>query len=659
MPCSKPIRKIACVSFFLFTLCLTGCGKDPANQQKETKSDTGKITTQTLAATSGNADVEGIYLANSFQEQMVWYHVTPDGKGGWEIAESWDNSSAELRTSKDLFLVGERTQPSGAANQPSQLEILPLRRSPNNPRCLDELSRAEKGAETITPVSDWPQDFSSFEKRTVELPAAVVQFTDNRALAFLLDANPKDDLEPAIAQRLFATAQAMVADHTDEPHYRFFLLRALKLGKKWPELRAELESQKALYEGNRSLTHAYRMAQVWLASAETGNPGTKLVGEILTKDFAGQIAAIPEIQKLEQFRPVGFHGTGIGNSSFLNIQVLAKTMRVAVVLKLLAGDQHTALEVAAGSYALGQGMSQGSDTVIGCLIGTAVRAISAGSLQMLTLNVGENAEEVDAIRQKLEPLNTREVSYASRSFFYYEPVGPYLDAMEQIKDSSIHTTDQESSNRHTVANAQFQLARMGAAMRRVQLGNGGALPNNLDPLKPLFPNGLPGDPFTSSSLQLRPADDGMVCYSVGPDKVDGQAMVQYDVTNGSMSSGDIFMRVPRQREFPFPSKGVKASSRAEFLQQMPNGLPPDPFADTRNRQLTITETAPVFVYSFGPDCDERARSYVVGQTGVQGTAVMEPNMFSVDTQAPNVAYDPTNGTRSKGDIFLTISPSVK
>lgn len=77
---------------------------------------------------------------------------------------------------------------------------------------------------------------------------------------------------------------------------------------------------------------------------------------------------------------------------------------------------------------------------------------------------------------------------------------------------------------------------------------------------------------------------------------------------------------------------MRARTRDEVLRQFPNNLPPDPFADTKGNPLGASTGFPVFVYSYGPDTDE--------------------HVFGI--QHPQVAYDPTNGTSSNGDLFIQI-----
>ncbi|HBF35030.1 TPA: hypothetical protein DDW35_10770 [Candidatus Sumerlaeota bacterium] len=647
------------ILLLLPSLLFVGCGKSAPDKKQTSKADVETSQTKPVAV-AAVGDLEGVYVFNRWNNTSIaWFHVVPDGKGGWQTAELSDThiTTGEIRTHKNLFLWGVRAAAGNNTKDKSPMSILGWQPSAAYPGTWDMLGFSDEETNT-----DWPKDLSIYEKNTLELPTTLLQFKDNRLVQFLLNANPKpgSEIEATIAENLVTTARAMVAEHEDEPQYRVLLLHALTQGKRWPELRAELDAQKTLYENNRSLTHAYRVAQLRWESAqptEAGRNAAIFLAGVLKKDFAGQMAAMPEFQKYDQYRSVAANAAPV-MEEFLKIQVLAKTTGMTSILLLVSGDQKAALEVAAGNYALGQCMSQGIGGNIESLIGIALRAIAAHSLKIIALNAGESVEDMDAIREKVEALNKREFPYSSKSGSYYEPQGVYpeLAGKSRFFNSEI---DKELEVRHLVANAQFQLVRMGAVMRRTQLANGGALPDTTDALKPLFPGGLPNDPFTSNSLLLRPIDDGMVCYSVGPDKADGKALAEYDSTNGSTSAGDVIARIPRVREFPFPSKGIKASTRAEFLQQMPNGLPRDFFADKRARQLTITDTTPVFVYSFGPDCDESARTRNDANPENHGTATMQPNWFSSDTRPPDVVYDPTNGVTSKGDLFIAIPPSIK
>ena len=131
---------------------------------------------------------------------------------------------------------------------------------------------------------------------------------------------------------------------------------------------------------------------------------------------------------------------------------------------------------------------------------------------------------------------------------------------------------------------------------------------------------------------MSPSALGIVCYSLGPDRLDDQGAITYDPTNGTVSRGDLTLELPRTRRYPFPRTCATANTREELLAQFPSGLPPDPFADRRTKPLGVSNTTPVYVYSYGPDTDERVKGLI----------------------HPQLMYDPTNGTSSAGDLWMRI-----
>ncbi|MCX6998954.1 MAG: hypothetical protein NT106_01440, partial [Candidatus Sumerlaeota bacterium] len=110
-------------------------------------------------------------------------------------------------------------------------------------------------------------------------------------------------------------------------------------------------------------------------------------------------------------------------------------------------------------------------------------------------------------------------------------------------------------------------------------------------------------------------------------------------TNGTISPGDVFIEIPRKPRYPFPPKGQLATTKEGLLKQFPNDLPPDNFHDVKGAPLSITDTVPAKIISFGPDTDSaRVRSDGTGLLPLQP------------------AYDPTNGTVSPGDLILNTAP---
>jgi hypothetical protein len=192
--------------------------------------------------------------------------------------------------------------------------------------------------------------------------------------------------------------------------------------------------------------------------------------------------------------------------------------------------------------------------------------------------------------------------------------------------------------RWDTAEAKSRLLLAGAAARHNFLKTG-AFPHEASDFVPLLPDRLPQDPFTGTPLRFIANRDPFVVYSVGPDKRDDKAAFLYDPTNGTFSPGDVFIEIPRKPRYPFPPKGQLATTKEGLLKQFPNNLPPDIFHDVKGAPLSITDTIPAKIVSFGPDTD----SSRVRPDGT-GLLPLQP------------AYDPTNGTISRGDLILNTAP---
>lgn len=316
---------------------------------------------------------------------------------------------------------------------------------------------------------------------------------------------------------------------------------------------------------------------------------------------------------------------------FLEAQTISKVLTVMGTLQLLTGQRSQALATFAATYRMGQ-LFNASDQFITKLIGVAVRAIACRGLELIALNGCESQAEASDVWRQLEALNAEEGRYArGAEMFRLEAIANWYPERQDEYTGILDQNMPEAVTRQQVSNTRFQLVRMGAAARYHQLASG-VLPGNAREFSPPLASGLPADPFTSAPLRMAPAPAGIVCYSVGPDRLDDGGAIAYDPSNGTLSRGDIPLEVTRARKYPFPRGGVRANSPAELLAQFPNGLPLDPFADARTKQLSVTGAAPVYVYSFGPDTDQNV----------------------IHAQHPQVMYDPTNGTVSDGDLWIRI-----
>lgn len=324
---------------------------------------------------------------------------------------------------------------------------------------------------------------------------------------------------------------------------------------------------------------------------------------------------------------------------FLKCQVGVKVLRTLSVLCLLEGRREEALRILIGCERFGQLMAQG-DMLLARMVGVALCSITNKGLELFVLDGCETVQELDHAWAEMEkvraPTGTVSLDAAWKAMGYSRVYRKYIGIVHPGALANI----EESVVRHKTALVQLDLVRMACAARRCLLVSG-RFPAAAADFAPLQPAGPPVDLFAGTQPPpLKWHEDAtsgeLVCHSVGPDGKDDRGAVSYDPTNGTLSAGDIALRVPKQRKYPFPASGVTANSAAELQARFPDGLPPDTFAMPKGRGLGIADTLPVRVYSVGPDTNP-------AETDAAGTAY-----------APTVQYDPTNGVVSAGDIFIEV-----
>ncbi len=437
------------------------------------------------------------------------------------------------------------------------------------------------------------------------------------------DFGPKPDVD-----RLLELASGLLESHPDDLHVRTLYLDALVIQGNHETLESRLTDWKEAYAttDDRLLSKVFRQADNSLHALQLSAAGRNAHDFILKvlgpdTDLATRLELFPDIFDYEEYaRPQSsLVLTRIAN--FLELQIAIKVFRVEAVFLMLQGKREEALKLLAASYHFGQLLNQ-SNTFIGRLIGGALRLIACKGLEIYALNCCETSDEFQHLWETLEELEPkREVRDIAELLPF-----PSGEAIKAIKDSEIRLRRTDAS---------FQLLRMATAAK-YRFVTQQAFPRSPDEFAPLLPDGPPQDPFTTGPLRFFSDPNLFTCYSIGSDEQDNGATVSYDPTNGIASRGDIIVEIPHEREYPFPRDGVSAASADELRRQFPNGLPVDPFADTRGKPLGITNTTPVYVYSYGPDTDE----WEATQAG--------------DRYVPEVHYDPTNGTISPGDLFIAI-----
>lgn len=210
--------------------------------------------------------------------------------------------------------------------------------------------------------------------------------------------------------------------------------------------------------------------------------------------------------------------------------------------------------------------------------------------------------------------------------------------------------------------AQVSLIHSGVAAKH-QFFKEGKFPNS-ETFSALLMN-PDSDPFADYQKPLKwiaESPDLFTIYSIGPDQKDNKARITYDPTNGTISPGDIILRIPAANEFPFPRWGKLPADRDRFLQTFRNGFPDDPFADMRGASLGITDEKPPRIFSFGPNvnqADALGPTYIPPKHSTPpasgSTAYYKHDGKWMEYEYELEAqYDPTNGVISEGDIWFEV-----
>lgn len=311
--------------------------------------------------------------------------------------------------------------------------------------------------------------------------------------------------------------------------------------------------------------------------------------------------------------------------NYLHQQIVVKVLATMAVFQMIEGEFDQALDLILSLYHLGS-ICRNGRIYFESRIGIAFQAIALGRLQMYAENCCEDTNECLETLAKMASARPEFAPLTLERFIFEDPLyQPFADSnfSRESVETAAKTTD-----------ARFALVQMTLAAK-AHLFSTGAFPASSGDWSALGQSGLPDDPFQNGEkMRYLPGSVPFFCYSVGPDKTDNKGEPAYDPSNGAISGGDLRVAIPNHGEIPFSAEGIRASSRAEFMQQFPNGLPTDPFADTRGGQLGVSDSTPVFVYSFGPDQDESEHA--------------DP------AKDLELMYDPTNGTISDGDLWMQV-----
>jgi len=526
-------------------------------------------------------------------------------------------------------------------------ELIPSQRIPGDWDLVNFKYEFDTKGQTVAtgfnPMSTLKQIYQSLNppsplatlKQTV--PSYLHRVNDNRVIEYFksLDTFLEKGVPDSTNSHLLKIATELTDLYPNDRYVKALYLDALARNRDLGKLKKEKDYWEEEFSRNGDVFSQYTSlcAKESIRSIELSNTGRNaydFIKNFFDKNFdlKKRMELFSKVSGCDEYIAPKTFLAHTFNPIFLNIQVSSKVFCVEAIFLILQGQYEEALNLISSVYQYGNFLSE-SNTLISQLIGVAIRSIATNRLEIYALNCCETSDDfknfwntLERLNKKLKEPEIQTSSFPDGLFGYYT-------------DSKYKPNFLDPNTRHYTSEAQFQLVRMATAAK-YRFVTQGTFPQNSKEFAPLLANGLPKDSFSSEPLKFTSNPDLFICYSIGPDKQDNYANIIYDVTNGTVSSGDIILKVPSQREYPFPKNGVRASTRKELLKQFPNKLPYDPFANRRNVPLKITNTTPVYVFSVGPDTDER-------------------EILSIgDSYVPKVYYDPTNGTTSAGDLFIAI-----
>lgn len=345
-------------------------------------------------------------------------------------------------------------------------------------------------------------------------------------------------------------------------------------------------------------------------------------------------------------------GSVVAPPNLLDYQISVKVARVWSVFLLARGEREAAHRLNMGMYHVGAIGNPPRD-FISHLISIAIRAITISGMKDYYLHTPVELEELQQIQADLESV-FQESDFSLEKFKRMAQPG-WRDANGVFAPWAINWD--EADTRWNIVNVQRELLRESIRARLVFLERASW---------PAVASGTiswsaedawsgdiaaPTDPFALPVAPLRAMRDAadLTIYSIGPDRVDDSALVEYDPTNGTVSVGDITTTIQATPRYGFPSRpGYVYQGRADFDRRYPEGLPIDPFSNAGNSALRAMplSSGDLRIWSWGPDADERSISTSHGAT------------IPLPPEAPNPEpqphYAPTNGIMSEGDLWVDL-----
>lgn len=546
------------------------------------------------------------------------FDVLDDCSFIWDVTHSEKPSRLVL----EVIVIIDRDPP--IEEPPLRKELIPSKSVPGD---WDSMAPSFVSRDSV-PGENSSKQTQKFD--VLHSPSYLHRVTDTRILEYFSKAKALSESEPTEKdiQHLMELGAALLDSHPDDLHVRTLYVDALMRRGDFAALSARLSEWEQQYQTAGGLFYPmFLKFKSAVESHEKSALGTNAFDWLKANESNLMSRnTFLEIKRFSDFlHPISQVLYYMPIPRLFSSQTASKVYRVEATFLMIEGRREEALDLMDASYHLGLIMGW-SNELIGTLVGTAMRGIVNDPLNTFALNCCESEEEIQRLWTTLELMNEK---IGDRDVREIESL--LIGGLEALPISS----QPQILTRLRVADAEFQLTRTAVAAKH-RLLKKHSFPLTEKEFSPLLPDGLPKDPFGKGVIRfLRQAGD-FICYSVGPDEKDDVARVEYDPTNGTLSGGDITLRVPAHRRYPFPRAGVRAKTPDDLRRQFPNGLPKDPFRDRGTSELGVAfHEGSVFVYSNGPN-------HYDDWQNMRG----DPKQF--------LLYDPTNGTTSHGDLVLEI-----
>jgi hypothetical protein len=442
-------------------------------------------------------------------------------------------------------------------------------------------------------------------------------------------------------ERKYSLSKLLLERYPDDTRIKSLYLYSLDLTGKTKEMKIKLDEWKSefLTKDNPYLEAIYyRSLDLYkekILSSRGENVKDFMIGFFKPGSMnENRLSTIPRLLEYNKFMDMNYIFY-FSMGSIIESETIERLASLEAIFHMIRGNNKEALKFISSAYHIGWILK---DTYFSNRLwstGIRVRKRYVDNFQFYVLNCCETDQEFEDLWKILES--------------YHNPAS-FNETLEEVKKSvsynkNIDTTfsnkyyESSSGNYGDIiwkclADAKYELVIMTTSVKEFFLNNG-RFPDNSGELKIPLSNPSVLDPFSSKTLKMKTGVDECICYSFGPDRKDDNAGFSYDPTNGLMSEGDVIIKVPRERTYPFPRGGLKADTPEDIRRIFPNGLPLDSFPDKNGEPLKISNTSPVMIISYGPDADTWKR---------------KENVW----KCPDIMYDPTNGVSSNGDLYITL-----